>query len=159
MCNLLHAIIACNLLHAINCTCNHGFTKSGVSVRPSVRPQKVFFSDFDLNWIWCVGRTRMRTSVTSTWSKVKVKVTELLKFRKLHFSRSISAIFTWSSKLVVGYDSMGLGLQLVGDQFLNFLLGKQWREFKLRRMSIFHEIHMAIFQYCVRLQPRGWARW
>jgi len=29
---------------------------SGVSIRPSVCPQKVFFSDFDL--IWCVGRPR-----------------------------------------------------------------------------------------------------
>jgi len=46
----------------------------------------------------------MRTSLASTRSKVKVKVkvTELLKFRKLHFYRSISrAIFAWSSKLVI----------------------------------------------------------
>ena len=35
-------------------------------------------------------------------------------------------------------------LQLVGDRFLNFLLGKLSREFKLHRMSIFHEIQMAI---------------
>jgi len=53
----------------------------------------------------------MRTSVTSTLSKVKV--TELMKFRKLHFSRSIfSAIFAWSSKLMIDDDSMGLVLQL-----------------------------------------------
>ena len=32
----------------------------------------------------------MRTSVTSTRSKVKVKVTELLNLRKVYFSRSIS---------------------------------------------------------------------
>jgi len=63
----------------------------------------------------------MRTSVTSTRSKVKVEVTELPKLRKLHFSRSISsAVLAWSSKLVGG-DSMGPGLQLVGAQFLNFL--------------------------------------
>ena len=49
----------------------------------------------------------MRTTVTSIRYKVKVKVTELLKFQKLHFSRYISsAIFAWSSKLMVGYDSM-----------------------------------------------------
>jgi len=73
---------------------------SGVSVRPSVRPQS--FSDFHL--IWCVGRPRphMRTSVTSTRSKVKVKVTKLPNLRKVHFSRSISsAISAWSSKLMV----------------------------------------------------------
>ena len=32
----------------------------------------------------------MRISVTSTRSKVKVKVTGLLKFRQLHFCRSIT---------------------------------------------------------------------
>jgi len=26
-------------------------------------------------------------------------------------------------------------------------------------MSIFHEIQMAIFQYCVMLQSHGWALW
>jgi len=40
---------------------------------------------------------------------------------------------------------MGHGLQLVGAQFSNFLLGKLSREFKLRRMSIFHKIQMAMF--------------
>jgi len=87
----------------------------------------------------------MRTSVTLTRSKVKV--TELPKLRKLHFSRSISSVvLEWSSKLVVDGDSMGPGLQLVGVRFLNFLLGKLSQEFKLRPMSIFHEIQMAIFQ-------------
>ena len=57
---------------------------SGVSIRPYVH--KNFF-----HLIWCVGRPRphMRTSVTSTRSKVKV--TELPKLRKVHFSRSISS--------------------------------------------------------------------
>jgi len=61
----------------------------GPFVRLCVRPQN-FFSDFNL--IWYVGRPRpdVRTSMTSTRSKVKIKVTELLKFRKLQFSRSIS---------------------------------------------------------------------
>jgi len=109
---------------------------SGVSDRPSavrtsvrsptsVRPQEVF-SDFDL--IWCVDRPRpdMRNSATSTRSKVKykvkVKVTELPNLRKLHFSRSISsAVLAWSSKLMVGGDSMGPGIQLIGARFLNFI--------------------------------------
>jgi len=43
-------------------------------------------------------------------------------------------------------DSIGPTLQLVGAQFSNFLPGKLSREFRLRRMSIFHEIQMAIFR-------------
>jgi len=54
-------------------------------------------------------------------------------------------------------DSMGPGLQLVRARFLNFLLGKISREFKLRRMLIFHEIQTAIFWYCVMLQSHAWA--
>jgi len=130
-----------------------------VSVRPSVRPYvQKSFSDFHL--IWCVGRPRphMRTSVTSTRSKIKVKVTDLPKLRKVHYSRSISsAISACSSKLMVGGHSMGPGLQPVGAQFLNFHPGKLSRELKLRPISIFDEIQMAIFRYCVMLQSRGWA--
>jgi len=75
----------------------------------SVHPQKSF-SDFDL--IRWVGRPQphMCTSMTSTPtpSKVKVKVTELLELWKSHFSRSISsAVFAWSSKLIVGSDRRG----------------------------------------------------
>jgi len=55
-------------------------------------------------------------------------------------------------------NSMVPGLQLVRARFLNFLLGKPSQEFKLRRMSIFHEIQMAILRYCVTLQSHGWAR-
>ena len=117
-------------------------------VRPSVRPYvHKKFSDFHV--IGCVVRPRphMRISVTSTRSKVKVKVTELPNLRKVHFSRSISfAIFAWSSKLMVGGHSMGPGLRLVGARFLNFHLGKLSREFKLRPISIFDEIQMAIFR-------------
>jgi len=83
--------------------------------------------------------------VTLTRSKVKVK--ELLKLRKLHFSGSISSvIFAWSSKLMAVGDSMGPCLQPVEARFSNFLLGKLSREFKLSGMSIFHEIQMAIFR-------------
>ena len=95
----------------------------GVSVRLSVRPES--FSNLDL--IWCVGRPRpdMRISVTSIRSKIKVKVTELPKLRKLHFSRSISsAVLAWNSKLMVGGDSIGLDLQLLAARFSNFVLGK-----------------------------------
>jgi len=45
---------------------------------------------------------------------------------------------------MVGSDSMGPGLQLVRARFLNFLLGKLSREFKLRRLLIFHEVQMDI---------------
>jgi len=119
------------------------------SVPTSVRTSTKSFFDFDL--IWCVGRHRphIRTSVTSTRSKmkVKIKVTELPKLRKMHFSRSISSIvLACSSKLMLGGDSMGPGLQAVGARFWNFLVGKLSREFKLRRMSIFHEIQTAIFR-------------
>ena len=127
-------------------------------VRTSVRTSTKSFSDFHL--ISCVGRpwSHMHTSVTSTRSKVKIKVTELPKLRKVHFSTSISsAISAWSSKVMVGGHSMGPGLQLVGAGFLNFHPGKLSQEFKLRPVSIFDEIQMAIFRQCVILQSRGWA--
>jgi len=57
----------------------------------------------------------MHINVTSTRSKVKVKVTELPKLPKLHFNFSTSissAVFAWSSKLMVDGDSMGPELQL-----------------------------------------------
>ena len=52
--------------------------------------------------------------------KVKVKVTGLLKFRKLHFSTSTSsAILEWRSQLIGDYDSrpMGPSLQLFEPDF------------------------------------------
>jgi len=89
----------------------------------------------------------MRTSMTSIRSKVKVKVIELVKLRKMHFCMSISsAIFAWISQLMFDSDSVGPGLQQVGARFSNFLLGKLSREFKLRAMLIFHEIQMVIFR-------------
>ena len=116
-------------------------------VRTSVRTSTKGFSDFDLIWYADRRRPGMRTSVTSIRSKVKVKVTELPKLRKVHFSRSFSsAISAWSSKLMVGGHNMGPGLQLVGARFLNFLPGKLSREFKLCPMSIFHDIPMAVFR-------------
>ena len=49
----------------------------------------------------------VHADMTLTRSKVKVKVTGLLKFRKLHFSRSISAILVRSSKVMADHDSTG----------------------------------------------------
>jgi len=46
---------------------------------------------------------------------------------------------------MVDIDSMGPGLQFVGGRFSNFLLGKVSLEFKLHRMSIFHDIQMATY--------------
>jgi len=116
-------------------------------VCPSVRMSTKSVSDFDITW--SVGRPRpdMHTSVTSTRSEVKVKVIELPKLPKLHFSRSISsAVLAWSSKLTVDGDSMGPDLQLVGARCSNFHLGKLSQEFRLCGMSILHEIQMAILQ-------------
>ena len=56
-----------------------------------------------------------------------------------------SATFAWSSKLTVDIDSMGSGLQLLGRHFSNFILGKVSLEFKLHRMSIFHDIQMTTY--------------
>ena len=57
----------------------------------------------------------VHADMTLTWSKVKVKVTDLLKFHKFCFSTSISsAILACSSKLTVDYDSMAPSLQLFG---------------------------------------------
>jgi len=58
--------------------------------------------------------------------------------------------------MVVG-DSMGPDLLLVGARFSNFLLGKLFMRVQLRVMSIFHEIQMIIFRYCVSLQSPGWV--
>jgi len=60
---------------------------------------------------------------------------------------------------MVGSDTVRPDLQLVGARFSNSLLGKRSQEFKLRGMSIFHSIQMAIFWYCVMLQSDGWACW
>ena len=102
----------------------------------------------------------VHVDMTLTRSKIKVKVTGLLKFRKLHFSRSIySAILVWCPKLMVDRDSTGPNLQLVWAQFSNFLLRKLSHEFILRGMSILHEFQMAIFPYCLRLRSHGQACW
>jgi len=85
---------------------------------PSVRQSTKSFSDLHL--IWCVGRPRprMRTLVTSTRSKVKVKITELVKFQIIHYSRSISfPIFACSSKLMVSSDSIRPCLQVSEPDF------------------------------------------
>ena len=64
----------------------------------------------------------------------------------MYISRYISsATFAWISKLTVDIDSMGPGLQLLGGQFSNLLLGKVSLEFKLHGMSIFHDIQMATY--------------
>ena len=105
------------------------------------------------------SRTRtVYVDVTLTRSQVKVKVMDHLNFRELslHIFTSISSVtFAWSSKLMIDIDGMGLILELVGARLSNFLLGKLSRQFKLHGMSIFHDIQMAIFLYCVRLQSHG----
>jgi len=87
--------------------------------------------------------------VDVTLTQFKAKVTELLKLRKLHFSIGLSPLpFSRGaqSKLMVGGDSMGTDLLVVRARFSNSLLGTLSREFKLRGISIFHAIQMAIFR-------------
>jgi len=106
---------------------------SGLSVHLYVCPS-IHKKFFWLQLIWCVGRSRpdMRISLTLTQSKVKIKVTDLLKFWKLHFFMCISsAILAWSSKLMVDYDSMGPIVQLIRARFLSFLFSKLSHDFKL----------------------------
>ena len=75
--------------------------------------------------------------VDVTLARCKFKVTGLLKFQKLHFSRSIfSAILAWTSKLMVDHDTARPNVQPVGTEFSNFLLRKLSREFRLCRMSV-----------------------
>jgi len=102
----------------------------------------------------------VHADVTLTRSKVKVKVMGLLKFWKLHCSRCISStILACGTKLMIDDDSMWTCLQPVWGRFSNFLLSKLSQEFKLRGMSRFSDIQMAIFRYCVTIQSHGWARW
>jgi len=60
---------------------------------------------------------------------------------------------------MVDDDNMGPSLQLVGARFLNILLRKLTRDFKLHRMSILHKFQRATFPYCLRLQSHGQVRW
>jgi len=73
-------------------------------VRSCVRPSTKSFSD--LNEIWYVDRGRwlMYTVCRMIRFKDKVKVTGLLKFRKLHFSRSmLSTIYNVSWQMTTDF--------------------------------------------------------
>jgi len=58
---------------------------------------------------------------------------------------------------MVDYDSMGPSLHLVGAKFLNFLLSKLSRDFRLHRMSMLQDFQRAIFPYCLMLESHGRA--
>jgi len=108
-----------------------------------------------VTWSGTLVAVHVQADVTLDRSKVKVKVTGLLKFQKSLFSRSISsAISAWSSKAVVEHDNTGPSLQLVRAAFSNFLLRKLSCEFIVRRMSIVHE-----FEIWLRLRSHGQACW
>jgi len=68
--------------------------------------------------------------LTLTRSKVKVNITGLLNFRQLAKPCMLAAM---------------TAAPLWGFWF-NFLLGKLSQEFKLRHLSIFHKLQMAIFR-------------
>jgi len=131
------------------------------SVRMSVHLFTKSFSDFDL--IWCVGRPRpdMCTIMTSTQSTVKIKVTEFLKLKKLHFSWSISSppLF-WSVAqdwwlIVIIWDLLYRLSE--PDFWISFSIS--YHDFKLRRMSILQDFQRAIFPYCLRLESHGRLCW
>ena len=52
----------------------------------------------------------------------------------------------WSSKVMVYYDNMAPILQLVIARFLNFLLSKLSRDFKLRGLSILQDFQGPYFR-------------
>jgi len=136
---------------------NHNSKSIHIMCNGYIRPS-TGYSDCDL--IWCVGRLRpvMCTSVTSTRSKVKV--TEFLQFQKLHFCRSSSsAILSWSSKLMVYYDSMASSLQVFGARFMNFLLSKLPQLQTLWNVDITRLFKRAIFPYWLTLQSYGRVCW
>jgi len=60
---------------------------------------------------------------------------------------------------MVDYDNMGPILQPFGVLFLNFLLTKPSRDFKLRRMSVLQDFQRGIFPYCLRLESHGRVCW
>ena len=56
-------------------------------------------------------------------------------------------------------DSIGPSLQLVGGQFLNFLLSKLSHDFEVCGVSILQDFQRAIFPYCLTLESHGLACW
>jgi len=128
---------------------------SGLSI-PSVRTSVHLFTK---SLIWCVGRPRpdMCAIVTSTQSKVNIKVTKFLMFQKLHFSRSISSppLF-WSVAqnwwlIVIIWDLLYRLSE--PDFWISFSIS--YHDFKPRRMSILQDFQRAIFPYCLRLESHG----
>jgi len=86
--------------------------------------------------------------MTLTRSNIKVMVTGLLNFRKLHFPKSISsARLPRSSKLMADYGGMEPNLQLDGARFLNFLLNKLSHESKLHGMSTLYDFQRVMVEY------------
>jgi len=89
-------------------------------------------------------------SIQVKWANVQANDAKFPQ--DLTYQKSLKSVNFWQSYLknkrgtFFGTQcSMGPGLQLVGARFFNFLLGRLSRELKLRRLSIFHKIQMAIF--------------
>jgi hypothetical protein len=113
-------------------------------VRPSVRPSTFFLSDFHKLGTYVV----LDKWFTTVWpwprSKVKVKVTGVLKLRKVPFSKSISSINElWIQILSMDYDTREQYLKSIGPDFrisipvschvtLNFGMREHWSIFKVR---------------------------
>jgi len=86
------------------------------------------------------------TDVTVTSSKVKVP--DLLKFPKLHFSTSTSSAIFALRSLMGNYDSMGPSLQLFGSRFLKFSPTWRSRDFEVREMLISPESTAFYLRAC-----------
>jgi len=60
---------------------------------------------------------------------------------------------------MVDYDNMAPSLQRIGVRFLNSLLSKLSRDFKVCGMSILQDFQSSIFPCCLRLESHGWVCW
>ena len=117
------------------------------SVRPYVRTSTKSFSDFHL--IWCVDRSRshMRTSVTSTRSKVKVKVTELPKLRKV---LPVRCELDWKPPWTASGPSLGVQIKTFSLRgFATYPLTRG-RGFRLQNPD-------CHYQYCYQIWADNWG--
>jgi len=95
----------------------------------------------------------VHADVTLIRSKVKVKVMGLPKFRESSKIMSISSIILAKWWLIMKlWDEMEFTI-------LEFPSEKLSRAFKLRGMSILHELQRAIFPYCLRTESHGRVYW
>jgi len=121
------------------------FKLSGMSISWNSNGHISIIREAALTWLGMLVMLHvlcMLIWMTLTWSKVKVKVIDLLKFRKeiALFMSTSSAILAWQSQLMGDYDSMRPSLQLFRARFLNFSPSWQSRDVEVHKMLISSEI-------------------